>query len=76
MFHVMLESVASRDESIGATGARERETRWVVSPGVRAGWNVGEAQLVLGLALPLGLTSSADDYAVLGYISYELPFGR
>jgi hypothetical protein len=35
-----------------------------------------DAQLVVGVALPVGLTSESPDYGVFFYLSYEHPFVR
>lgn len=75
MVHLLVETVALFEEANGPAGTA-RETAWFVSPGVRAGWNLGEHQLVLGGAVALGLTDAADDTALFAYFSYELPFRR
>lgn len=46
-----------------------------VSPGVRGGWNIGDAQLILGVAAPI-TRGAARDHGILGYLSYELPFSK
>jgi hypothetical protein len=46
-----------------------------VSPGLRAGWDIGEAQLVAGVAVPVVFGSGSTDVSVFGYFSYELPLG-
>jgi hypothetical protein len=44
---------------------------------VRGGWNFGDRQLILGLAVPITWTSAEDtDTAAFLYFSYELPFKR
>jgi DtxR family transcriptional regulator, Mn-dependent transcriptional regulator len=73
MFHLMLESVLSFDESIEAAGT-SRETTFTLSPGFRTGWNIGEKQLIVGFALPISWSESTDAGAFF-YFSYELPFG-
>ena len=49
-------------------------TLYTLSPGVRGGWNVGEAQLVVGAAMPITWQSGNSDVGVFLYASYELPF--
>jgi hypothetical protein len=53
-----------------------REDGWLISPGVRAGVNLGDHQLVLAAALPVGLLNDYDTQDFIAYISYELPFKR
>jgi hypothetical protein len=62
MLNLMLEGVVNVDESV------------TVSPGFRRGWNLGERQLVIGLALPITRTEGRSTAALLTYFSYELPF--
>ena len=58
---------------VSERGAGGRETSTTFAPGARIGWNVGDQQLVVGLAVPI--TRGAErDTAVLAYFSYELPF--
>jgi hypothetical protein len=68
MLHLMLESVYTMDEYSDGFSSL------IVSPGFRAGWNLGEKQLVAGVAVPLGLLDLDDEKALLLYMSYELPF--
>jgi DtxR family transcriptional regulator, Mn-dependent transcriptional regulator len=75
MVHLMLESVVGFDQSIRAEGTG-RDTAFTLSPGLRAGWNRGDHQLVLGLALPITWIDGVSDTAGLVYVSYELPFAR
>lgn len=62
MFNLMLEAVVEADESA------------TIAPGFRRGWNFGDAQLVLGAAVPFTRAGGATTTALLAYISYELPF--
>ena len=76
MFHPMLELVGSFDEQ-PAGGVTSRTKSFTASPGARGGWNIGDHQLILGLAIPI--TWTADEVrraAVFVYASYELPFKR
>lgn len=68
MFHLMAESVY-------LPSANGSFSSWVVSPGFRGGWNIGDKQLIVGAAVPIGLLTSDDSYALITYFSYELPFG-
>lgn len=71
MVHLMLESVyrANEYETIDGT-----EDGWLVSPGVRAGFNIGKTQLVVGAAVPVGILNDYDSQRFIAYVSYELPF--
>jgi DtxR family Mn-dependent transcriptional regulator len=75
MLNVMLESVFEWTEQIaGATTERTYGT--TVVPGLRTGWNVGDAQAVVGVGVPVSISSGTEDTGVFGYFSYELPFSR
>ena len=74
MFHVMLESVLNFVETIDALDV-QRETIFTLSPGIRGGWDIGEKQVVLGLAVPITWASEADA-GLFVYASYELPFRK
>jgi hypothetical protein len=53
----------------------ERETSFTLSPGARGGWDIGDQQLILGVAAPITWTRHGDrDTAFFVYLSYELPF--
>jgi hypothetical protein len=70
MFHPMLEVFAEWTEN--GAGARDRSVTYV--PGFRTGWNAGDKQIVLGVALPITQANGARDVGALIYFSYELPF--
>lgn len=76
LVHLMLESVLAWEASVAETNGTMRERAWTVSPGVRAGWNLRDRQLVLGLAAPTTVTAGNRDAGVFLYLSYELPFRR
>lgn len=75
MCHLMLESVLSSDESVFGGGTL-RERTLLLSPGIRGGWNRGDRQIVVGLALPLSWTADTSSAGAFLYFSYELPFAR
>jgi DtxR family Mn-dependent transcriptional regulator len=54
----------------------EGADRATVSPGMRVGWDVGDAQWVVGFAAPVVREESAATLSGLGYLSYEFPFNR
>ena len=75
----MLETLAGWNEDI-AEGVFafeetvERSTTAIISPGVRYAFNLpNDAQLVIGAALPIGLTS---DSLFTRYCHYSLNFPR
>jgi len=74
MFHLMLESVLNFDETIEEFDVK-RETIFTLSPGIRGGWDIGEKQVVLGVAVPITWASEADA-GLFVYASYELPFKK
>jgi hypothetical protein len=76
-FNLMLESVANWDEDIDENGGTSREAAVVISPGLRYAFNHrNEAQTVIGIAAPIGVTSAAPDVSVFLYVSFEHFFFR
>jgi len=81
-FNLMLETVAGRNEDIAEAELApeptvDRATTALVSPGARYAFNLpNDAQLVVGLALPIGLTSDSPDWGMFFYCSFEHPFTR
>lgn len=74
MVHLMLESVVLFQESIADSGT-DRSTLFILSPGLRAGWDMGDRQAVMGVAVPV-TWSDGHDTGVFLYFSYELPFKK
>jgi hypothetical protein len=54
----------------------EGADRVTLSPGVRVGWNRGDAQWVIGAAAPVVRDDALTTLSGLGYLSYEFPFSR
>ena len=76
-FNLMLESTAEWDEEVNAAGRTERNLSALISPGFRYAFNhPNDAQTVIGVAAPIGLTSDTPDYGVILYASFEHPFWR
>jgi hypothetical protein len=49
----------------------------LVSPGARYAFNLpNDAQLVVGTAVPVGVTSDSPDWGLFFYLSFEHPFTR
>ncbi|MGH9242209.1 MAG: hypothetical protein ACRD3G_29525, partial [Vicinamibacterales bacterium] len=75
MLNLMLEGVFEWAEEIdGVVTGRTYGT--TVIPGVRTGWDIGDAQTIVGIGVPISFTSGTTDAGVFGYFSYELPFRR
>lgn len=72
MFHPMFE-VYSEWSAEAQTGERAATVTFV--PGIRAGWNLGDHQLVGGLGLTI-TTGGQTRMGGLVYVSYELPFKK
>jgi len=64
MLHVMMETLL------------EGADRVTLSPGLRVGWNRGEAQWVIGIAAPVVREDAVTTLSGLGYLSYEFPFSH
>jgi len=81
-FNLMLETVAGWNDDIaeGAFAFEEtvdRTTTAIVSPGARYAINfANDTQLVIGAALPIGLTSDSPDWGMFFYCSFEHSFTR
>ena len=79
-FNLMLETVAGWNEDVaeGAFAPEETVDRTVtaiISPGARYAVNLpNDAQLVVGMALPVGLTPDSPDWGLFFYCSFEHPF--
>jgi hypothetical protein len=76
MLNLMVEGVLASEDGIDERARRRREASATVSPGLRGGWNAGEKQLILGLAVPVTRRSGDTSVGLLTYLSYELPFSR
>lgn len=76
-FNLMFELVGNWDEEPEESGREERSFSAIFSPGFRYAFNhANDAQTVIGLAAPIGLTSDAPDYGVILYVSFEHFFIR
>lgn len=75
--NLMLECVGFFDEEVDDTGRRDRTSSVILSPGARYAFNFkNDAQMVVGLAAPVGLASAASDFGVVLYFSFEHFFVR
>jgi hypothetical protein len=75
MLHVMLENVIQWEASLQIEGT-VRDPFVTVSPGLRFGWNTGDAQTIFGIAMPVEFAEGSTNVSAFGYFSYELPFLR
>jgi hypothetical protein len=76
-FNMMLELVAGWEEEVDPTRRRDRTTSALISPGARYAFNLPDnLQIVLGAAVPVGLTSDSPDWGLFFYLSFEHPFAR
>jgi hypothetical protein len=75
MVNVMLEALAEWQDQIEGRDTRH-ERVVTMSPGVRFGWNRGDTQTVLGLALPITNGGHATNVGSFFYFSCELPFAH
>lgn len=70
--NLMLECTANWDEQFDDNGRRDRNLSVLLTPGVRYGFSLpGDAQVVVGIAAPIGLTRAAPDYGIFFYSSLE-----
>jgi hypothetical protein len=80
--NLMLETVAGWNDDIAEgvlspEATVNRSTTALISPGARYAFNLpNDAQLVIGLGLPIGLTSDSPDWGLFFYCSFEHPFMR
>ncbi len=75
--NLMLETFDNRFQFV----ARPGETAWsrttYVSPGVRWAYNFKNGlQIVPGVAMPIGIATSAGERGIFLYLSFEHPFGK
>jgi hypothetical protein len=81
-FNLMLETIAGWNEDIAEgvfapEATVDRTMTAIISPGARYAFNLPkDAQLVVGLGLPMGLTSDSPDWGLFFYCSFEHPIMR
>lgn len=70
--NLMLEWVGYWNDAIAGDGRRQQAFSALLSPGFRYAINFdGETQVVLGLALPVGLTRDSPELSAFLYLSFE-----
>ena len=76
-FNLMLESIAFWGEDVDLARRVDRTTTALISPGARYAFNCpNDLQIVVGAAVPIGLTSDSPDWGLFFYLSFEHPFVR
>ncbi|HEX8679691.1 MAG TPA: transporter [Chthoniobacterales bacterium] len=76
-FNLMLEATADWEEEVDESGGTSRPASIIISPGFRYAFNhPGDAQTVIGLAAPIGVSSAAPEFGVFVYASFEHFFSR
>lgn len=74
---LMLETVWENGSDVVGPRLTERNTSFVVSPGVRGALNFASGlQIVPGLAFPIGVGPSGGERGIFVYLSFEHPFTK
>jgi hypothetical protein len=73
-FNLMFESVWNSTESVQSDGTKTRGDTFFINPGIRGAINFESGlQIVPGIAAPIGLGPSENEYGVFLYLSFEHP---
>jgi hypothetical protein len=76
-FNLMLESVVNWDEDLDDRKRVDRTVSALISPGARYAFNLpNDLQIVVGAAVPVGLTPDSPEWGLFFYLSFEHPFLR
>jgi hypothetical protein len=76
-FNVMLETVFTGSQTVVARDRTQWTNTLFLSPGIRWSYNFKNGlQIVPGIGVPLGVGPSADERAILLYLSFEHPFRK
>jgi hypothetical protein len=74
-FHLMLETIWSREDNVVAAGKVTASNSWTVLPGMRVAFNHRSGlQVVPGVGFPFGVGPSRGERGVFFYLSFEHPF--
>ncbi|MBI2469928.1 MAG: transporter [Planctomycetes bacterium] len=74
-FNLMCEAVWNSPESVQMDGTKTRNDTLFINPGARFAINFESGlQVVPGIAFPIGVGPSKDEYGVFLYLSFEHPF--
>lgn len=75
--NLFLESLALWSEEIDGNGVRQNGAQVFLNPGARyAVCQFDDAEWVLGIAVPIGLTPGTPDIGIFAYMSVEHPFRK
>jgi hypothetical protein len=75
--NLLVEWVGQWNQVLDDAASTHRDFVSVISPGLRYALNFeNDAQLVVGLATPIGITPDSPDWGVFVYLSFEHGFGR
>lgn len=73
-FNLMLEAVSNSNEVVQPDNSTVREDSFFINPGMRFAVDYESGlQVVPGLAFPIGVGPSKDEYGVFVYLSFEHP---
>jgi hypothetical protein len=72
----LLETILDDSTVLQADGRLVDETGWLLNPGVRWAFDLGDLQIVPGVAYTIGLGEGPDENALFLYLSFEHPFKR
>lgn len=76
-FNFMFEMVADWEEEVDEVGHVDQAASVLISPGARYAFNLpDDLQIVLGAAVPVGVSSDSPDWGMFFYLSFEHPFSR
>jgi len=71
-FNLMFETAWNSSESVLSDGTKTRDNALILNPGLRYAINCDSGlQIVPGIAFPIEVCSSENDYGVLVYLSFE-----
>ncbi len=75
-FNLMVEALWLSEASVVGTGETVRDEFLLLNPGFRAAFDVGNLQIVPGVAYTFDLSPNSDTDALFAYLSFEHPFKR
>lgn len=70
-FNWLVEGVVNQDHPAIGPGRTDKVTQAIISPGFRRAVNLKKGQLVLGAAVPIGVTGDSPDPSLFLYLSWE-----
>jgi hypothetical protein len=76
-FNLMFETVWNSVQTIESQDEKSRKRSLFINPGVRWAYNFESGlQIVPGIAFPIGIGPSRNDYGVFLYLSFEHPLSK